>query len=282
MNIYIIFYDHGSLKMSIFSAKAGRNLELLRQSKPLIHNITNMVVMNVTANALLAIGASPVMAHSKNEIQEMVSLAGALVLNIGTLSEEWVASMLMAGEKATELNIPVILDPVGSGATAFRTASAKKLIEKINIRVIRGNPSEVLSLGYEDSKTKGVDSLHTVDDAAIIAKVLAEQLKTTLAVTGPTDLVTDGVRIIRVLNGHPLMGSITGSGCMATAVIAAFLAVDADAVIAAATALSFFGLAGEIAGSSSTGPGTFMVRLLDALYNITPDILENGARIIES
>jgi hydroxyethylthiazole kinase len=267
--------------MSNLAEKAARNLNLLRQKKPLIHNITNLVVMNVTANALLAMGASPVMAHAKNEVREMVTLAGALVLNIGTLSDEWVASMLMAGEKASELNIPVILDPVGSGATAFRTASAQKLIEKINIRVIRGNPSEVLSLGYEDSKTKGVDSLHTVDDAAITAKILAQQLKITLAVTGPTDLVTDGGRIFRILNGHPLMGRITGSGCMATAIIAAFLAVDEDAVIASATALSFFGLAGEIAGSESIGPGTFMVRLLDALYNITPEVLEKGARIIE-
>jgi hydroxyethylthiazole kinase len=268
--------------MSEFATKAGKNLNLLRQSKPLVHNITNMVVMNVTANALLAIGASPVMAHSKKEVREMVTLAGALVLNIGTLSEEWIASMLMAGEKATELNIPVILDPVGSGATAFRTASAKKLIEKINIRVICGNPSEILSLGHEDSKTKGVDSLHTVNDAAIIAKALAKQLKTTLAITGPTDLVTDGERSIRILNGHPFMGCITGSGCMATAIIAAFLAVDTDAVSAAATALSFFGLAGEIAGNNSKGPGTFMIRLLDALYTITPEALEKEAKIIES
>jgi hydroxyethylthiazole kinase len=268
--------------MSKLVEKAGQNLNLLRQMKPLIHNITNMVVMNVTANALLAMGASPVMAHAKNEVREMVTLAGALVLNLGTLSEEWVAAMLMAGEKARELNIPVILDPVGSGATSFRTASAQKLIDKINIRVIRGNPSEILSLSRKSSKTKGVDSLHTVDDAAITAKVLAKQLKTTLAVTGPTDFVTDGGRIIRVLNGHPLMSRITGSGCMATAIIAAFLAVDSDAVSAAATALSYFGLAGEIAGSNSLGPGTFMVHLLDALYSITPEELVKGARITES
>jgi hydroxyethylthiazole kinase len=268
--------------MSTLAARAAQNLNLVRQKKPLIHNITNLVVMNITANALLAMGASPVMAHAKNEVREMVALAGALVLNIGTLSDEWVASMVRAGEKASELNIPVILDPVGSGATMFRTASAQKLIEKINIRVIRGNPSEVLSLGHQDSKTKGVDSLHTVDDAAITAKVLSQQLKTTLAVTGPTDLVTDGVRIIRILNGHPLMSCITGSGCMATAIIAAFLAVDEDAVSASATALSYFGLAGEIAGNDSDGPGTFMVRLLDALYNIMPETLEKGARIIES
>lgn len=268
--------------MSNLAERAAQNLKLLRQKKPLVHNITNLVVMNVTANALLSMGASPVMAHAQDEVREMVTLAGALVLNIGTLSEEWMASMLIAGEKASQLNIPVVLDPVGSGATAFRTASAQKLIEKINIHVIRGNPSEILSLRHEDSRTRGVDSLHTVDDATITSKVLAKQLNTTLAVTGPTDIVTDGMRIIRILNGHPLMGCITGSGCMATATIAAFLAVDADALSAAATALSFFGLAGEIAGSDSDGPGTFMVRLLDALYLITPEVLEKRARIIES
>jgi hydroxyethylthiazole kinase len=270
------------IKMSILAEKAAQNLKLLRQKKPLVHNITNLVVMNVTANALLSMGASPVMAHARDEVREMVTLAGALVLNIGTLSEEWVTSMLIAGEKASQLNIPVVLDPVGSGATVFRTASAQKLIEKINIHVIRGNPSEILSLRHEDSRTRGVDSLHTVDDATMTSKVLAKQLNTTLAVTGPTDIVTDGTRIVRILNGHPLMGRITGSGCMATATIAAFLTVDADALSAAATALSFFGLAGEIAGGDSDGPGTFMVRLLDALYLITPEVLEKRARIIES
>jgi hydroxyethylthiazole kinase len=268
--------------MSELAEKAAQNLHLLRKEKPLVHNITNLVVMNVTANALLAMGASPVMAHSQNEVWEMVTLSGALVLNIGTLSEEWLESMLRAGQRAMELNIPIVLDPVGSGATTFRTASAQKLVERIDFRVIRGNPSEILSLHHQDSRTKGVDALHNVDDAAITAKVLARKLKTTLAVTGPIDLVTDGERIVRILNGHPFMSYITGSGCMATAIIAAFLAVDADAVSATCSALSFFGLAGEIAGSDSFGPGTFMVRLLDALYNITPESLENGARIIKS
>jgi hydroxyethylthiazole kinase len=218
--------------MSELAEKAAQNLHLLRKEKPLVHNITNLVVMNVTANALLAMGASPVMAHSQNEVREMVTLSGALVLNIGTLSEEWLESMLRAGQRAMELNIPIVLDPVGSGATTFRTASAQKLVERIDFRVIRGNPSEILSLHHQDSRTKGVDALHNVDDAAITAKVLARKLKTTLAVTGPIDLVTDGERIIRILNGHPFMSYITGSGCMATAIIAAFLAVDADAVSA--------------------------------------------------
>jgi len=268
--------------MSRLSERAAKNLHLIRQKKPLVHNITNLVVMNVTANALLAAGASPVMAHAQNEVHEMVTLAGSLVLNIGTLSEEWVTSMLKAGKKASELGIPVVLDPVGSGATAFRTNCAKRLVENINISVIRGNPSEILSLAGQDARTRGVDALHTVDVAAESAIMIAQQFKNTIAVTGPTDFVTDGRRVIRVLNGHPLMSSITGSGCMATAIVAAFLAVDSDAVSAASTALSFFGLAGEIAGRDSSGPGTFMVRLLDALYSLTPEALERGAGIVES
>jgi hydroxyethylthiazole kinase len=269
------------IKMPNFAKQAAKNLNLIRKKNPLVHNITNLVVMNVTANALLAMGASPVMAHAQNEVREMVKLSSALVLNIGTLSEDWIASMMAAGEKASELNIPIVLDPVGSGATAFRTISALKLTENLKISVIRGNPSEILSLQNTDSKTKGVDSIHTVYDAAETARGLAERLKTTLAVTGSTDIVTDGKRMIRIFNGHPLMSYITGSGCMATAIIAAFLAVDDDPVSASATALSFFGLAGEFAGKDSAGPGTFMVRLLDALYNMTPETLEKGVRIIE-
>lgn len=264
-----------------FGQKAAESLKLIRKKKPLIHNITNLVTMNVTANALLAVGASPVMAHAHNEVEDMLSLSDALVLNIGTLSDDRVFSMLKAGKKASQLQIPVILDPVGSGSTTFRTASAKKLIEKVNICVIRANPSEILSLVNRDSKTKGVDSCHSVDDAYMAAKKLAKELNTTIAITGRTDLVTDGNRVIRILNGHPLMGCITGSGCMATAIIAAFVSVDSDVPGAVASALAFFGLAGEIAGRSAVGPGTFMVKLLDALYTITPGDLEKGARYIE-
>ncbi len=268
--------------MPDFAKEAAKNLNLIRKKKPLVHNITNLVVMNVTANALLAMGASPVMAHAQNEVREMVKLSGALVLNIGTLSEDWIASMMAAGETASGLNIPIVLDPVGSGATVFRTTSALKISEKLKISVIRGNPSEILSFQNTDSKTKGVDSIHSVDDAADTARGLAEKMQTTLAVTGPEDLVTDGKKMIRIFNGHPLMSYVTGSGCMATAIIGAFLAVDDDPIIASATALSFFGLAGEFAGKDAPGPGTFMVRLLDALYHITPEILEQGVRIIES
>lgn len=265
--------------MTTLSDKAAANLALLREKKPLIHNITNYVVMNYTANALLAMGASPVMAHAQNEVEDMVSFAGALVLNIGTLTDDWIASMIKAGIKASALGTPIILDPVGSGATPLRTNSAKQIIDQTKISVIRGNASEILSLRHADSKTKGVDSVHSVDEAAETAKILAEELQTTLAITGPVDLITDGQRVVRVSNGHPLMGYVTGTGCTATTAIGAFLAVDSDPVSATATALAFFGLAGEVAGQSASAPGSFMIQLLDALYTITPDELREGCKI---
>jgi hydroxyethylthiazole kinase len=265
--------------MATLSEKAGENLALLREKRPLIHNITNFVVMNYTANALLAMGASPVMAHAQNEVEDMVSFAGALVLNIGTLTDDWIASMIKAGIKASAMGTPIILDPVGSGATPLRTNSAKQIIEQTDIKVIRGNASEILSLRHADSKTKGVDSVHSVDEAADTAKILAEELQTTLAITGPVDLITDGQRVVRVSNGHPLMGYVTGTGCTATTAIGAFLAVDSDPVSATATALAFFGLAGEVAGQSASAPGSFMIRMLDALYTITPDELKEGCKI---
>lgn len=265
--------------MATLSEKAAANLTLLREKKPLIHNITNFVVMNYTANALLAMGASPVMAHAQNEVEDMVAFAGALVLNIGTLTDDWIASMIKAGIKASAMGTPIILDPVGSGATPLRTNSAKQIIDQTDIRVIRGNASEILSLRHADSKTKGVDSVHSVDEAAETAKILAQELQTTLAITGPVDLITDGQRVVRVSNGHPLMGYVTGTGCTATTAIGAFLAVDSDPVSATATALAFFGLAGEVAGQSASAPGSFMIRMLDALYTITPDELREGCRI---
>ena len=265
--------------MATLSDKAAANLALLREKKPLIHNITNYVVMNYTANALLAMGASPVMAHAPNEVEDMVSFAGALVLNIGTLTDDWIASMLKAGRKASAQGTPIILDPVGSGATPLRTNSAKQIIDQARVSVVRGNASEILSLRHEDSKTKGVDSVHSVAEAAATATVLAEELQSTLAITGPVDLITDGRRVVRVSNGHPLMGYVTGTGCTATAAIGAFLVVDGDPLSAAATALAFFGLAGEIAGQTASAPGSFMIRLLDALYTITPDVLRQGCKI---
>ena len=268
--------------MTDFADKAARNLEQVREAKPLIHNITNYVVMNSTANALLAMGASPVMAHAPNEVEEMVAIAGALVLNIGTLEDAWVASMTRAAAKAAALGKPIVLDPVGAGATRLRTVSAKSLIAGATPAVIRGNASEVLALGDGVFDTKGVDSVHSVADAAEAAAALARELKTVLAITGPEDLVTDGNRTVRVSNGHPLMGAVTGTGCTATALVGAFLAVDDDPLSAAATALAYYGLAGESAAVQAEAPGSYAVALIDALYTIDGEKLRAGARIAES
>ncbi|MBW2193095.1 MAG: hydroxyethylthiazole kinase, partial [Deltaproteobacteria bacterium] len=222
------------------------------------------------------------MAHAQNEVEEMVAFAGALVLNIGTLTDDWIESMIKAGRKASGQKTPIILDPVGSGATSLRTDSAKKIIAQTRIDVIRGNASEILSLRHEDSKTKGVDSIHSVDDASDTAKVLAGELNAVLAITGPVDLVTDGDRVLRISNGHPLMGYVTGTGCTATVTIGAFLAVDENPVSAAATALAFFGLAGEVAGENASAPGSFMIEMLNALYTIDPEQLKDGCNIQEN
>ena len=265
--------------MSALAGKTAENLEKIRATKPLIHNITNFVVMNFTANVLLASGASPVMAHADNEVEEMVDHAGALVLNIGTLTDDWVDAMIKAGRRASELDTPIILDPVGAGATSLRTNAAKAILAQTWVSVVRGNASEILSLAGQGTKTQGVDSAHAVADAAATAAVFARELGTTLAITGPTDLVTDGRRTLIVEGGHPLMPRVTGTGCAATALIGAFHAVDKNPVSAAATALAFFAVAGETAGAQAQGPGSFMTHLLDALYTLSPEEVEARCRI---
>jgi len=261
--------------------KAAENLRKLREARPLIHNITNFVVMNFTANILLATGASPVMAHAENEVEEMVSFARALLLNIGTLTDEWVNVMLKAGKKATELGLPIIFDPVGAGATLLRTKASEKILAETKVKIVRGNASEILALAGSKAKTRGVDSVASVEAATEQAVRLAKELGLPVAITGAEDFITDGYHMVRVANGDPLMSVVTGTGCGATAVIAAFAAIDNDPVSSASTALAYYGLAGEKAAAASTGPGSFVPSFLDALYNMTPEELQAGCRITE-
>ncbi|WP_034622411.1 hydroxyethylthiazole kinase [Desulfovermiculus halophilus] len=258
---------------------AGDILARLRGGQPLVHSITNYVAMSFTANALLALGASPVMAHAREEVEEMVSLAEALVLNIGTLSRDWIESMLIAANMAARHGTPVVLDPVGSGATSLRTQTAKRIAGSGWVSLVRGNASEILSLGSTLGRGKGVDAAHSVQEAEETARILAAELQTVLAITGPQDYITDGRRWVWVENGHPLMGRITGTGCAASAVCAAFMAMERDTLKAAAAALAFFGLAGERAGEAALAPGSFQYALLDALYSITANDLAAKARI---
>ena len=265
--------------MSTMAEQAARDLALVREKRPLIHNITNYVVMHYTANALLALGAAPVMAHAVEEMEEMASLADALVLNIGTLSGPWIEGMLVAGKTASRRGIPIILDPVGAGATRLRTATAIRLLDECRVTVLRGNASEVLAVAQGAGGTRGVDAAHQVEDAAEAAHEWARSRAMVVAITGAVDYVTDGAGVLRVHNGHPLMGRITGSGCTATTIIGAFCAVNANALEATASALAFYGLAGEYAARAGSLPGTFGVGLIDMLQAVTPDQVAREARI---
>lgn len=244
------------------------DLERIRARAPLVHNITNYVVMNTTANALLSAGASPVMAHAAEEIDEMVGIAQALVLNIGTLSEHWVESMSRAGRDARRRGIPVVLDPVGSGATRFRTSAALRLIDDAQPTVIRGNASEIRSLVLSEKGTRGVDSTRTSEESLDVALSLARQFRCVVSMSGATDLVVDGERVLRIHNGSPLMTRVTGLGCTASALTGAFLAVNPDPLQAAAHAMAVMGVAGEIAAGLSAGPGSLQVAFLDVLHSL--------------
>jgi len=244
-------------------------LEKIRTTAPLIHNITNYVVMNSSANILLALGASPVMAHCEAEVEEMTAMAGALVLNIGTLQQDWVASMITAAKTANVRGIPVILDPVGAGATTLRTEAVKKIMGAAAVTVLRGNASEVLSLGSSEATTKGVDASVGVTDAVVrAAGQIAGEMGCIVAISGEQDCITDGDRVFRVSNGHPLMTRVTGIGCGLSAVTGAFCAVAAgERLEATAAAFGFYGLCGDLAVQVSELPGSFATSFVDCLYS---------------
>lgn len=265
--------------MSKLSETIAELLGKIRRQKPLIHHITNFVVMNDTANVTLALGALPVMAHAKEEVAEMVSMAGALVLNPGTLTPQWVDSMLVAGKRANEMGVPIVLDPVGAGATSLRTESNLRLLEELRIAVLRGNPGEIGALAGIAGKVKGVESVGELKDPLDVARGLANRFKTTVAITGERDIISDGKRAIAVDNGHIMLKTITGTGCMATTVIAAFSAVENDYLMASAAGLACFGLAAEIAAAEAKGPGSFKAALFDSLHNLSTEQVVNGVRV---
>jgi hydroxyethylthiazole kinase len=257
----------------------GDSLRRLRETKPLVHQITNYVVMNETANATLALGALPVMAHAREEVEEMVSIAGALVLNIGTLSPSWVDAMLAAGRRANELGIPVVLDPVGAGATRYRTETSKQILDEVRVTVLRGNAGEVATLVGVEAEVRGVESIDSGADAGDLARAAGSALGLVASVTGPVDHVSDGTTVIAVENGHPLLASITGTGCMSSALTGCFLAVNRERPLeAAAEALVAFGIAGEDAAVGARGPGSFHVALYDALAALDPATVDGRVR----
>ncbi|WP_100397916.1 hydroxyethylthiazole kinase [Bacillus sp. FJAT-44742] len=257
----------------------GRFLSKMREEKPLIHNITNVVVTNFTANGLLALGASPVMAYAKEEVADMARIAGALVLNIGTLSAEEVEAMILAGNTANQQGVPIILDPVGAGATPYRTEASKRIVKELNLSLLRGNAAEVANVVGLDWKIKGVDAEEGEGDILELAKEAARKLDTVVCVTGKEDVITDGEKTYIVNNGTAMFTKITGAGCLLSSVIGSFAAVEKDVLTAGAAALSAYGIAGEKAAQESEGPGSFQVAFLDQLYKITSKEVDSLASI---
>jgi len=258
----------------------AENLGRIREMKPLVHHLTNWVTIYDCAQITRATGALPVMAHAKEEVEEMVSLSGALVLNIGTLTPEFVESASLALRKANEKGIPVVLDAVGVGATGLRTESALRLINEGRIAVIKGNAGEIATLSGAGAEVKGVESVRVEGSIEEHAKALALRTGSVVAVTGKEDIVTDGERAARVLNGHSLMGEVVGTGCMAASVIGSFVSVNRDAFTGTVCALSAYGIAGEIAAESADFPMEFKHRLMDAVYGLTEEDMKRARVVI--
>ncbi|MGZ3580360.1 MAG: hydroxyethylthiazole kinase [Syntrophales bacterium] len=265
--------------MKVSASSIWSSVKKIKENSPVIHNITNYVVMNNTANALLAIGASPVMAHAEEEVEEMVNIAGALVINIGTLSPHWIRAMLLAVEQAKKMNIPIILDPVGAGATAYRTNTARELIQEAPPAIIRGNASEIMALTEKDARTKGVESTASSHSTVDIARRLNRTYGSVICVSGETDYIVYGDDVTKVINGHPMMTKVTGMGCIATAICGAFAAVNETFAEATVQAMAVMGIAGEIAVKNAAGPGMLQVRFLDALYGLSENDIKNYLRL---
>jgi len=259
----------------------GENLEAVRAGKPLVHHITNWVTIYDCANMTRAFGALPVMAHAKEESGDMARIASSIVLNIGTLTPELIESMLVAGKAANEKGIPIVLDAVGVGATKLRDNEAFKLLDVLDIAIIKGNASEIAKLAGEDVVTRGVEATEVEASPVDVAKKLALKRGATVVTTGVEDIVTDGQRVYLIRNGHEMMGAIVGTGCMAASVLGAFAGVCGDHVAAAVSALVSYEIAGELAARDSRGPGSFKERFYDEVYNLTKEKVNTGANIEE-
>ena len=262
--------------------RAEEVLWKIGEEKPLIHHLTNYVTVNLVANVTLCTGALPVMAHAVEEVEQMVASAGALVINMGTLDPPWIEAMIKAGKEANRRGIPVVFDPVGAGATEFRSRMPEKLMGEIEFAAVCGNAGEIATLAGLEAEVRGVESL--AGDAREAVVEAARALGTTVAATGPTDYVSDGESVLAVENGHSLLGRVVGSGCSSTAVIGCFAAAAGGDPETVASALAYFGYAGELAAGKASGPGTFEPLLLDALAAVSdaPDLLEGRLKVKEA
>lgn len=270
--------------MSTLEQDIAALLTKVQKARPLVHNMTNVVVTNFTANGLLALGASPVMAYAREEVADMAKVAGALVLNIGTLSTEQVDAMIIAGKSANLHGVPVLLDPVGVGATRLRTESAQRILREVKISLIRGNASEVANLVGEVSDIKGVDAAESSAGAnAEIALRAARQFNAIVAITGKEDVIADGVHYRVISGGDVLLTQVTGAGCLLTSVLGAFAAVERDMMLAGTAGLAYYGAAAARAAerTASLGPGSFQVAFLDELAKLHPHSVKGDAAIAE-
>ena len=267
----------------------GNTLENLRNTSPLIHNITNYVTVNDCANIVLACGASPIMADDCKEVEEITSICAGLNINIGTLNSRTIESMVLAGKKANELGHPVVLDPVGAGASTLRTETANRLLDEVKFTVIRGNISEIKTLASGSGTTKGVDADisdkvtdENIDEVISFTKELSRKTGAVIAITGAIDIVSDDKKAYVIRNGHPMMSSITGTGCQLSAMTAAYVTANKENTLeATAAAVCAMGFAGEIAHkrlSELDGNSTYRNYIIDAIYNMTPSMLEEGAK----
>ncbi len=266
----------------------GQTLEELREKKPIIHHITNYVTVNDCANIVLAIGASPIMADDIDEVEAITAISSALVLNIGTLNQRTISSMLAAGKKANQRNIPVILDPVGAGASELRNQTVTRLLEQVKISILRGNMSEIRFISGLDAATKGVDAAasdiaKSHQSGMEIAKSLAKKLNAVVAITGATDLISDGKRTVQIQNGHPMLSQVTGTGCMSTSLVGAFAGVTSDYFLAASAGITCMGIAGELAyeTAGSKGIGSYHGAIIDSISTLNPQMIMKKAKTLE-
>ncbi|MCX5702060.1 MAG: hydroxyethylthiazole kinase [Candidatus Omnitrophica bacterium] len=243
-------------------------LEKIREEKPVVHHLTNWVTIYDCANIVKALGGSPVMAHAKEEVAQMADIASSLVLNIGTLTVDFVEAMKIAGSSANRKGIPVILDVCGAGATGLRDQKCFELLDEVKIDIIKGNSSEIARVSGESVRTKGVDAAKVNKNMVELARGLAKKRKCTVVVTGKEDIVAGEEKLYIVKNGSPMMTHVVGTGCMSTSVIGAFAAVERDLAYAAASGLVCFEVAAECAAKLSSGPGTFKEKLFDCIYRL--------------
>ena len=258
---------------------AYRLLEKIRKQKPVVHHLTNWVTIYDCANIVKVLGASPVMAHAKEEVAQMAKIASSLVLNIGTLTIDFVEAMKVAARSANEKGIPVVLDVCGAGATDLRDKKSFELLDEVRIDIIKGNSSEIARISGESVRTKGVDAVEVEKDLIEIANKLVLKRKCTVVITGKEDIVSDGKNLYIVKNGHPMMTHVVGTGCMATSVIGAFAAVEKDLAYAATSALVCFEIAAECAAKISSGPATFKEKMFDCLYQLDKKTIDRMQKV---